>query len=130
MKKILSSILLVSLLNLFVGCYSYKAITVQEYNKIEKEDKPDDIRVMTKDYQVYQFSDSNFYIKDDTLYSKNQIFSNDNKELTERKIALTDIADIEIKKFDWLNTILLSLGIYLCVGLIVGISIGLSHWEK
>lgn len=130
MKKMLSSILLVSVFNLLVGCYSYKAVTIQEYTRLEKDDKPDDIRVMTKDYQVYNFSDSNFFIKNDTLCSRDQILSNDNRELTERKIALTDIADIEIKKFDWLNTILLSLGIYLCVGLIVGISIGFGHWEK
>ena len=126
MKKILISLLLAAILNLTVGCYSYKMVTVSEYKKIEMEDKPDDIRIMTKDYQLYQFSNSNFYIKNDTLYGKIKKPSDSKDELIEKKIAVADIADVELKSFDWVKTILLSLGIYLGIGLIIGISIGLN----
>ena len=67
-KKLVSSILVVAVLNL-LGCYSFKSVTVPEYKQVEeKEDKPDEIYVITKDDQEYHFADSNFYFENDTLY--------------------------------------------------------------
>lgn len=120
-KKLISSILIVALLNL-LGCYSFEPITVAKYKQVEKEDKPDEIYVITKNYVKYHFSDSDFYVENDTLYGRGQLISSDK---IERKIALSDIALIEVEKLDWVNTILLSAGIYIGIGLIVGIIIGI-----
>ena len=130
MKKMVISFLLAANLNLAVGCYSYKIVTVTEYNEIKDEDKPDDIKIMTKDYQVYKFSNSNIYIKNDTLYSKSKLPSNSKEDIVDKKFAVADIIDVEFKKFNWVKTILFSLGVYLGVGLIVGIIIGIRSEAK
>jgi len=94
-KKLISSILVVALLNL-LGCYSADLVTVTEYNQIEEEDKPDNIRVKTKDSQEYHFAESNFYIENDTLYGKVSV-----KELSfEGKFAFGEIESIQLEYFD------------------------------
>jgi len=98
-KKLISSILIVAFLNL-LGCYSFKSMTVPEYMVEEKEDKPDEIYVKTKDFQEYYFSDSNFYIENDTLYADKG-----------QKIALSDINTIEVESINWPVYILFVAGI-------------------
>ena len=93
-----------------------------KYKQVEKESKPDEIYVITKDYVKYHFSDSDFYIENDTLYGNGKLISSDK---IERKFALSDIGLVEVENFNWGNTILLSAGIYLGIGLIVGIIIGI-----
>ena len=105
-KKLISSILVVALLNL-LGCHSFKSVTVPEYKQVEEEDKPDDIRVITKDSQEYHFSESNFYVEDDTLYGKVDI----SEQLLDRKIALSDIESIQFEYLNGWTTALLVLGI-------------------
>jgi len=106
-RKIFISFLLLALINLLAGCYSAESITVAEYNQMEEENKPDDIGVITKDSEEYHFSDSNFYVVNDTLYGK----VGDSEQLLDRKIALSNIAWIEVDSINWATTILLGLGI-------------------
>ncbi len=106
-KKIFISFLLVALINFLFGCYSSELITVPEYNQIEEIDKPDDIRVITKDFQEYHFSESNFYVENDTLYGK----VGDGEQLLDRKIALLDIKSIQFEYLNGVTTVLLVLGI-------------------
>ena len=112
-KKLISSILIVTLLNL-LGCYSFKSVTIPEFKKVEeKENKPNEFYVKTKDSQEYHFSDSNFYIENDTLYGK-EILRIDNRPPYEeyqldRKIALSEIESIEIKFLNLTATTLLLL---------------------
>ena len=55
-KKILISFLLVAIFNL-LGCYSSELVTAAEYKQVEEKDgKPNEIYVKTKDYQGYHFS--------------------------------------------------------------------------
>ncbi len=105
-KKLISSVLVVALLNL-LGCYSSDLVTAPEYNQIEEEDKPDEIRVITKDSQEYHFSESNFYVENDTLYGKVM-----EGELSfGKKIALSDIESIQFEYLNGVTTTLLVLGI-------------------
>jgi len=97
-KKLISSILVVALLNL-VGCYSFKSVTVPEYSQIEEEDKPNEIKVKTKDSQQYHFSDSNFYIENDTLYGKGILFLSEEELPFEGKIAFGEIESIQLEEF-------------------------------
>lgn len=115
-KKIFISFLIIAIFNLLAGCYSSKIITVPEYNRIEDKDKPDDIRLTTKDYKVYHFSESNFYVENDTLYGKGILLPSE--EPFEVKIALSDVVSMEVENINWLNTSLLGLGI-LGIGVIL-----------
>ena len=115
-KKILISFLLVAIFNLLVGCYSSELITTPEYNQIEEKDKPDDIRLTTKDSQEYHFSKSNVYIENDTLYGKGEIIFGDNEKSFDGKFALSDIVSIEFENINWLTTSLLVLGIAAILG--------------
>ena len=110
-KKIFISFLLLALMNILVGCYSSELVTVPEYDQIEEEDKPDDIRVITKDSQEYHFSESNLYIENDTLYGKEILLSGDKEELLDRIIALSDIESIQVEYLNGVTTALLVLGI-------------------
>jgi hypothetical protein len=96
-KKLISSILVVALLNL-MGCYSSELVNVTEYKQVEEEDKPDDIRVITKDSQEYHFSDSNFLIDSDTLYWKDILHLSKEELPFEGKFALGEIKSIQLKE--------------------------------
>ena len=93
-KKLISSILVVALLNL-LGCYSSELITVPQYKQIENADKPNDIFIKTKQSKLYHFTESNFYIEDDTLVGRvNQ------KEMTiQGKIPFSEIKTIQTSSF-------------------------------
>jgi len=92
-KKIFISLLITAIFNLLVGCYSSELLTVPEYNQIEEEDKPDEILVISKDGQRYHFAESNFYVKNDTLYYKVSV-----EELPfEGKFAFGEIKSIQIE---------------------------------
>ena len=123
-KRIIASLLVVSMLNLF-GCYSADILTVPQYNKVEEtEGKPDEIKVTTKDYKKYQFSNSDFYIESDTLYGKGILLLTGEQEPIMRKIALSDIVTVEFESFDLVDTFLLGGGIiYLVIGALLFIGL-------
>jgi len=120
-NKLISSLLVVALLNL-LGCYSIQSVTVPEYKQVEEEEGiPNEIYVKTKDNQEYHFSDWNFYIENDTLYGKEILFLSDREQLFDRKIALLNIESIEFEGFDSVDTWLLlaGVGVVLVIGAIV-----------
>jgi len=123
-RKIFISFLLLALINFLAGCYSAESITVSEYKQVEKEDKPDEIYVKTKDSEEYHFSESNFYIENDTLYGKGKLLLGDVEKLQVRKIAISNIAFIEVESINWLTTILLGLGIGVVAFIIVVVARG------
>jgi hypothetical protein len=114
-KKLISGILVVALLNL-LGCYSSELIKGPEL-----EQTKDDIKVKTKDGKEYQFSESNFYVENDTLRGRAPIV----------KIALSNIESIEVEPFNLLNTLLLSGGIVfiLASALFIIYAIGMSKMD-
>ena len=93
-KKIISITLVVALLNL-LGCYSSELITVPEYKQIEDADKPNDIMVKTKRSKLYHFTESNFYIEDDTLIGR----VNEKEMTIKGKIPLREIETIQTSSF-------------------------------
>ncbi|MFC2103280.1 hypothetical protein ACFLSS_02510, partial [Bacteroidota bacterium] len=54
-KNVFISILIIVLLICLTACYSSDVITVPEFNRIEATDKPDEIRVTTKDSTTHHF---------------------------------------------------------------------------
>ena len=106
-KKLISSILVVALLNL-LGCYSKSFIGPELKEVEEKEDKADEIYVKTKDHQEYHFSDSNFYIENDTLYGK----AGDKGQFFEGKFALREIRSIQLESFKYHHPSLMTVSEY------------------
>jgi len=105
-KKILISFLLVALINFLVGCYSSALVTVPEYNQIEEESKPDEIKVTAKDFKEYHFSNSNFYVHNDTLYGKEKFLRKG--ESFEGKFAFWEIESIQLEDFSQRDPTLMS----------------------
>ena len=104
-KKLISSVLIIALLNL-VGCYSIQSVTVPEYKEIEKnEGKPDEIFVMTIYGQEYYFTDSNYYIENDSLYGKGTLLTSEECLPFEGKIALKRIDSFKMEILDQSRTI-------------------------
>ncbi len=127
-KKLISSILVVALLNL-LGCYSSELVNVTEYKQIEEEDKSDDIRVITI-YSEYYLSD--FYIENDTLYAKGKEILYNKEKPFDGKIALSDIESIQFEYLNGLTTAPAVLGIVaiLFVGVIAVVVLSGGYGPK
>ena len=127
-KKLISSILVVALLNL-LGCYSSELVNVTEYKQIEEEDKSDDIRVITI-YSEYYLSD--FYIENDTLYAKGKEILYNKEKPFDGKIALSDIESIQFEYLNGVTTALAVLGIVaiLFVGVIAVVILSGGYGPK
>jgi len=98
-KKLISSILVVALLNL-VGCYSFESISVPEYKQVEEEEgKPDEIYVKTIDSHEYRLTDSKFHIENDTLYGKGILLLSKEELIFEERLALNEIDSIQLYYF-------------------------------
>ena len=106
-KKIISTILIIALINL-LGCYSFKSITVPEYKQIEEEDQPVEIYVKAENSNEYHFSETNFYIENDTLYEK----VNTRELSIGGKIPFSEIASIQFEDFDSKNSSPMSVSQY------------------
>ena len=107
-RKIISSVLIVALLNL-LGCYASDLIEKTKYNQIKETDKSGSIKVITKDSEEYNFTESNFYVENDTLYGKLPLGYTG--KLYDENIALSDIESIYYYNFD--------VGATVAIGLII-----------
>lgn len=91
---LISSILILVFLNL-LGCAATQTLTVSEYKQNnKKDDKPDEINVITKDNQEYHFTEPITIFKRDTLHV-NGILITYSEERVDRKFALSDIESIQ-----------------------------------
>jgi hypothetical protein len=112
-RKIFISFLLLALINFLAGCYSAESITVPEYKQVEEEyGKPDEIYVKTKDSEEYHFSESDFYIENDTLYGKEISLQSEVELPFEGKFALTEIKSIQLEDFGQKYTSLMTVSQY------------------
>jgi len=66
-QKIFKNIIVVALFIIAVACSSSKVVNTIDYKQYE-DNKPNSIQVVTEEGQEYQFSYSDYSIKDDTLY--------------------------------------------------------------
>jgi hypothetical protein len=93
-NKLISCILVVAFLNL-LGCASIQSFTVSEYKRFEKkDDKPDEINVITKDGQEYLFTEPITTFKRDTLHV-NGILLTYSEQRVDRKFALSNIESVQ-----------------------------------
>ena len=113
-RKFCIVFLLFALINLFFGCTSSKAIWVNDFNPYTvKTEDPDNIIFKTIDSLEYHFSDTDFYIENDTLYGHVEL---DNKQSKDIKIALSDIESI---RFEYTNYTPILYGIGCGIGFVL-----------
>jgi hypothetical protein len=96
----------------FVGENITSLHSVSQYQKIVDEDgKPDEIYLTKLDSSRYRFMKNDYHIENDTLYGKGKLLLGDVERLQVRKIAISNIAWIEVDSINWLTTSLFTLGI-------------------
>jgi len=136
-KKIISVLLVISFLNL-LGCASPKFFTVSEYRQNEgKDDKPDEIYVITKDGQEYHIREPIIIFENDTLhvkgkstnYFKQRRFQEDQQ--VDRKFAFSDMESIQTNIIIFSGTsFLLVLAICGCIYLVIYAATFSMDWSS
>ena len=135
MKRYISAILIPCLLMQFVGCYSFRSITLEELKQFEGDN---DIILTTNKGEVIinrneeVFKTMNWVAKDSSLYIENiesvPIGDNENirrQDTTNQEIDYNDIESIQVKSSDVLGTIgVTAATLIVLVILIRGISTG------
>jgi hypothetical protein len=109
-KKLLTSFLLVALFNLFVSCSSSAIVTPAEFNDIEKDERPNELIIKTNDNWDFYLSNSNYEIKNDSLFWQEQITNNEMWIPFDGKIAFNEIKEVEYynNKNEWTYTLSIS----------------------
>jgi hypothetical protein len=115
MKRYISAILIPCLLMQFVGCYSFRSITLEELKQFEGDN---DIILTTNKGEVIinrneeVFKTMNWVAKDSSLYIEKiesvPIGDNENirrQHTTNQEIGYNDIESIQVKSSDVLGTI-------------------------
>ena len=135
MKRYISAILIPCLLMQFVGCYSFRSMTLEELKQFEGDN---DIILTTNKGEVIinrneeVFKTMNWVAKDSSLYIENiesvPIGDNENirrQDTTNQEIDYNDIESIQVKSSDVLGTIgVTAATLIVLVILIRGISTG------
>jgi hypothetical protein len=111
MKKILSSILVVSLLNLF-GCYTTELVKPDEYVKYEEESgKPKDIYVNLNDSLKYHFYVWQFNTAGDTLFGQGSKISDDIEQPFKGNIQVENIESVQWEESNTTLSVLFVIGV-------------------
>jgi hypothetical protein len=107
-KKAFISFMLLTFINFITGCYTFNSVTVPEYKQVEEEEgKPDEIYVKTKSNEWYHFTNSQYYIKNDTLHGVSILLSDDWQPASNTNIALSDIKSMGVESKNWYLTSLI-----------------------
>jgi hypothetical protein len=118
-KKILTSILVVSLLNLF-GCYTTEIVKPDEYVKYEEENgKPKDIYVNLNDSLKYHFYVWQFNKAGDTLFGQGNKISDNIEQPFKGNIQVENIESVQ---WEVSNT---ALSIIFVVGVLTALAVAL-----
>ena len=116
MKKIIITLTILSILN-FIGCYSYKEITKDEF--ISSEEKLD-LHVKTKNQYLYRFHEGDYSANKDSIYGSGKFLDT---KLIQAKYnnfsGSIQLEDIETLKFDEFDATLTILSVTVVVGLVV-----------
>jgi len=122
--KLIAGVLVGAFLNL-LGCASIKSFTPSEYLQSEaKDDKPEEILVITKDGKEYHYKDPTIIFEDDSLHvrgiltTKAQQDRFNSKTKLNRNFALSNVEKIQVNTIlvsgsTFLYTIVIGAGIYL-----------------
>ena len=106
-NNIFTGVLIIAITISLTACSSSEVITVQNFKQIEEKDTPVKIRVTTKDSSEYRFVKPDYYFENDTLYGKKKYVLNDEERILIRKIAISDIEQINTEMVDWDKKLLL-----------------------
>ena len=123
MSKIdITSVLLIAIAISLAACSSSEVITVQDFKQIEEKDKPEKIRVTTRDSSEYRFVKPDYYFENDTLYGKKRYILNDEERTLVRKIAISNIESIQTEMGDWdKKLIIIGFSLALFIGFIIAV---------
>ncbi len=119
MKKIITLILLITLIPYLTGCYSLKEITTDEIENGQKGK----LIILSRDMVRYEFERNMYSVRADSLYGYGIRVNTDEEELPfTGKVALNDITSIHLEQIDPFAMGCLGLGI-ISLAIIVGIAI-------
>jgi hypothetical protein len=118
MKRYISAILIPCLLMQFVGCYSFREVTIDE---LQKYTGPNEVKLITNESEIiierqlsgdlqirWEINDSSVVIDSTQLIKE----KNTVKPLSKQsRIMLKDINSVEIEEYDNLKTFGLAIGI-------------------
>jgi hypothetical protein len=116
-KKIISSLLISTIITQIVGCYSYQEITKDEFMQA---DEYLDLQVITKNQHIYEFDEGKYIVKEDSISGTGKSV---NRKYT--KAVIKDftgsiyLGDVESLKFDRFNTLITIIGIAALAGIII-----------
>jgi hypothetical protein len=106
-KKLISSLLIVALLNL-VGCYTPQMITKEEFQQASEYP---DLEVQFQNEIVYQFDEGDYIVQSDSIYGTgHKIFKGGRKPVYndfEGSISIDEAEELRIDKFDVFTTIMI-----------------------
>ena len=117
MKKIITSVLIPSLLFYLTGCYSLNEITKEEL----RESGNEDIQLITKNGVLYSFDKENYFIQSDTLSGDGLHIYGMIKTPFTGSIALQDMDKISAEQIDGSDSFFLTLGVLAWAALIAGL---------
>ena len=105
-SKIVFYLLILSLIN-YIGCYSFKPITMKELNQ---ESESSDLLVITKYKNSYKLFEGDYTVKEDSIYGSGILEVKKGIKVNEDyygSIYVKDIRLIKIDRFDLISTIIL-----------------------
>ena len=110
MKKLISLVLIISLLSYLTGCYSMKEVTKEDFHTDNERGK---LNLTTKEKKTYVFEEGAYFIISDTLYGSGQKMSPEDTTSFDGKIALNDMEEIHMSKLDGVKSTLF--GVFMVV---------------
>ena len=110
MKKLISLVLIISLLPYLTSCYSMKEVTKRDFQSDNERGK---LNLITKEKKTYEFEEGEYFIISDTLSGSGRKFSPEDTTSFDGKIALNDMEEIHMSKSDGIKSTLF--GVFMVV---------------
>jgi hypothetical protein len=101
MKKLISLVLIISLLPYLTGCYSMKEVTKEDFHSDNERGK---LSLITNEKKTYEFEEGAYFIISDTLCGSGLKMSLEDTTSFDGKIALNDVEEIHMSKSDALKS--------------------------
>jgi hypothetical protein len=112
MKKLISLVLIMSLLPYLTGCYSMKEVTKGDFQSDNERGK---LNLITKEKKTYEFEEGAYFIISDTLCGSGRKLSPEDTTSFDGKIALNDMEGIHMSKLDGIKSTIFGLFIVIFV---------------
>jgi hypothetical protein len=106
MKKLISLVLIISLLSYLTGCYSMKEVTKEDFHTDNERGK---LKLITKENEIYEFEEGAYFIISDTLCGSGRKMSPVDTSSFDGKVALDDMEEIHMSKSDAIKSTIFGL---------------------